>query len=167
MEAHITKLCKKLASVSGVLNKLKHVLPKPVSKKIYFALAHSHLVYLTGIWGQASKKCIKQLQTLQKRCLKHACKLRQRHPTVDLFRNHCPNILNVNSLYKLNACEYMHNAIPGRSYNTVIFKKKSHMFYTRNRKPLHCSATRTKIGSGALTIIGSVLYNSLPAEVTA
>lgn len=55
---HITNLCKKLASVSGVLNKLKHVLPKHVLKKIYFALAHSHLVYLTGIWGQASKKCI-------------------------------------------------------------------------------------------------------------
>lgn len=112
-------ICKKIAAVSGVLSKLKHYLPKSVLIKIYFALAHTHLNYLIGVWGNANKKDVNELQVLQKRCLKHMCRLPRRHSTVDLFQRHCPDILNVNSLFKLNVCCYIQNSITGCAVHTV------------------------------------------------
>ena len=161
-EAHITNLCKKLSSVSGVLSKLKHLLPKSVLLKIYFSLAHSRVNYLIGIWGHASKKLLHQVQIMQKRCLKHVCKLPQRHSTFSLFNTHCNGILNVDSLLRLNVCTFVHNALRNECHHTVEFKKTKHKFPTRNRTLLINKRTVTKLGGNAMTVYGSRMYNMLP-----
>lgn len=162
--AHVTKLAKKIASVSGVFSKLKHFIPKSVLMKVYFALVHSRLNYLAGVWGQASKKCLNQVKVLQKRCLKHVCKLPQRHSTSDLFNDKCPGVLNIDSLIKLNACTFIHDVINGQCHSSITFKK-SHQHFTRKKGFLFVPGTKLKLGSRALTVSGSALYNSLPKSM--
>lgn len=87
--AHITWLYNKIGFMSGALSKLKRFLPKSILMKIYFALVHSQF---------------HQVQVLHKRCLKHVCRLEQRHFTADLFTNDCKGVLNVNTLFKFNVC---------------------------------------------------------------
>lgn len=82
---NISKVCSKLASLRGVLCMLKHFIPRRVLMKIYYALDHSHLNYLVGIWAWASKALVKQVQTLQNSCLKHKAKLHPKTPTKELF----------------------------------------------------------------------------------
>lgn len=109
--AHVSMLCKKLSSLNSVLCKLKFMLPKSVLLKIYFVLGHLHLRYFEGAWGGAAKTHLKELQTLQKRCLKNVCKLRQTHSTVDLFTNHCEGILNINGFYHSSVCKFVHGVL--------------------------------------------------------
>jgi hypothetical protein len=163
--AHISMLCKKLSSLNGVLCKLKFILPKPILLKIYFALGHSHLNYLAGAWGNAAKSHLKELQTLQKRCLKNVCKLRQTHSTVDLFSNHCKGILNIKGLYQSSVCKFIHGILHETVHHSTTLQRTSHSHVTRNRKSLQVAGTRTVIGSKAITVVGSSLYNDMPRAI--
>lgn len=164
-DAQVSKLCGKLSSVCGVLCKLKHVLPKSVLMKIYFALAHSCLMYLPVAWGSATKKLLKQLQVLQSRCLKHACKLPLRCPTVELFSVHCPGILNVESIIRYSTCVFVREAFLKHSYSTIDFQRSVHNYETRNKNLLRPTFVRTKTGSKAISAHGCSLYNMLPASL--
>ena len=163
---HISMLCSKLASVSGAICALKSFLPKPVLMKIYFALGHSRLTYLTGAWGSANKSDLKELQVLQKRCLKHAQKLPQRYPTIELFQNQCSNVLNIESLFKQSTCCFVHGVVKGTSHNAVRFERTVHSHYTRERPLLKIVKSRTKKGERAISTFGIKLYNSLPEQIT-
>lgn len=164
---HIQNLCKKLAALSGVLYKLKRFLPKHALMTIYFSLGHSHLNYLVGAWGNANKTDVKQLQTLQKRCLKNVCKLSQRHSTSDLFNNQCKGVLNVSSLYQLNVCKFIHDNVHGKSHNALELVVTKHRFNTKSRKPLKPSFRKTAKSRKAISSCGCLLYNSLPSEIQA
>ena len=161
--AHVTTLCNKISATSGVLNKLKKILPRKTLKHVYFALVHSKLSYLAGLWGSAAKYVIKPLQILQKRCLKHVFKLPQRHPTSDLFSNYAVNVLNVQSLYKLSVCKFVHDCKNDTAYHTINFHK--HRFETRSDEAFTIPYARTKIGSNAISRSGPTLYNKLPREI--
>lgn len=105
------------------------------------------------------------MQVLQKRCLKHACRLKQRHSTVDLFNSHCKGVLNIESLYKLNVCSFVHKAVNGKSHNSVTFEKTVHRYDTRSRKPLSVKLAKSKLGSKSITVVGGILFNSLPERI--
>lgn len=148
-----------------MFSKLKRILPTGVMKRLYFALFHSHLNYLIGAWGSANKGFIKAIQTLQKRCLKHVFKLPQRYPTIDLFANYCHDILNINSLYKANICNFIYKAVNDHSHNTIQFNKPSHAFDTRNRDRLVVSLAKTKKGTCAISSSGCAIFNDVPGHI--
>lgn len=162
---HISNLCSKLAALSGVLRKLKHFIPKHVLMNIYYSLGHSHLTYLVGAWGGANKTDLKQLQTLQNRCLKNICKLTQRHSTSDLYRTHCKGVLNISSLYQANVCKFIHGCVNNTSHNAIDLPTTSHRYNTRSRKPLQRIPTKTVKSSKAISISGCLMYNNLPIDI--
>lgn len=164
-DAHIAKMCSKLASVSGVLCKLKRLLPKSVLLKIYYGLAHSRLCYLPGAWGTANRKSIDELQVLQKRCLKHVNRLPLRYPTIDLFRTCFPRILNISGIIKYDVCSFVHKAISARSYNVLRFGRRSHAYNTRFKDLLGQPTVRSKSGFKAISAYGCSMFNSLPPRL--
>jgi hypothetical protein len=162
---HISKVCKKLASLSGVLCKLKHFVPRTVLLRIYFALGHSHISYLVGVWASASKSLVKQVQTLQNRCLKHIAKLRPRTPTKELFGVHFPGVMNVNSLVRAALCTFIHGVLYKYVHHTVKLRITQLIHDTRHRKPLNPVSTKTKFCSNAISVLGCHLFNALPKEI--
>lgn len=128
--SHISKLSRKIASVVGILSKLRSRLPTSILYKIYFSLIHSRLCYLVGIWGIDNSIFLQHLQSLQNRALKHVHKLPFRFHTLDLYSEIGPNILSIKLLYQKQVCIYIHNTITNRRHSTVQFLRSNHQYST-------------------------------------
>ena len=68
-KSHIHSICNTCSRNIGVLNKLKHILPKPSLYQLYCTLILPHLTYGVILWGDANKEHIVRLLKLQKRLL--------------------------------------------------------------------------------------------------
>ena len=67
---HREQLAKKLASCSGLLNRIKDNIPTSLHKDLYHTLFESHLSYGITVWGGASNKKLEPLFKMQKMCLR-------------------------------------------------------------------------------------------------
>ena len=64
--AHTNKIANKISKMTGMLNKLKHVLPPQILKIIYLSLIQCHLNYGILTWGYQASRVFK----LQKRAIR-------------------------------------------------------------------------------------------------
>ena len=53
---HIHYIINKLMKFCSIFYKLRSILPKPILKKLYFALVHPHLVYSIEIYANTFSK---------------------------------------------------------------------------------------------------------------
>ena len=67
---HITELVKKLASCTGVLNRIKDNVPTRLHKDLYHTLFESHLSYGITVWGRVSQNRLLPLFRAQKKCIR-------------------------------------------------------------------------------------------------
>ena len=67
---HIDKMCNKLASVCGVISKVRHILDRNSLMMIYNSLVESRLRYGILGWGTASNSQIERLKVLQNRAIR-------------------------------------------------------------------------------------------------
>ena len=63
---HVNKIANKCSRITGVLNKLKHVLPLDIKKLLYNSLILSHINYCITVWGYKGSRILR----IQKRQLK-------------------------------------------------------------------------------------------------
>ena len=68
--AHIKHLTKKLASCTGILNRIKDSIPENLYKDLYHTLFESHMIYGITVWGGVSQNKLLPLFRLQKRCIR-------------------------------------------------------------------------------------------------
>ena len=68
--AHINQLTKKLASCTGILNRIKVSIPAYLHKDLYHTLFESHLVYGITVWGGVSQNRLLPLFRAQKKCIR-------------------------------------------------------------------------------------------------
>ena len=54
-DAHVNKLCKKLAQTNGILSKLRHYVPQKTCISVYFSLFYSFILYGSLAWQFTSK----------------------------------------------------------------------------------------------------------------
>ena len=50
-KSHFEYIEQKISRAVGILTKLESFLSKPARLKSYYALVHSHLLYVVAIWG--------------------------------------------------------------------------------------------------------------------
>ena len=67
---HLSKLTKKLASCSGMLNRIKDSIPEKLHKDLYHTLFESHLTYGITVWGGVSDTRLDPLFKAQKKCIR-------------------------------------------------------------------------------------------------
>ena len=122
-EAHRAQLLKKLASSSGMLNRIKDNVPQHLHKDLYHTLFESHLTYGITVWGGLAESKLDPLFKAQKKCIRimfgdkeafldkfKTCarcrsideqtlgaKFFKKEHTKPLFNKHC--IMNVYNLY--------------------------------------------------------------------
>ena len=68
--AHINYLCKKLKCCTGVLNRIKDIIPTKLHKELYHTLFESHMRYGITVWGGVSTNKLLPLFIIQKRCIR-------------------------------------------------------------------------------------------------
>ena len=69
-DTHIRQLTKKLASATGVLNRIKDCIPDELHKDIYYTLFESHMCYGITAWGGVSRNKLLPLFRAQKKCIR-------------------------------------------------------------------------------------------------
>ena len=74
---HIKNLEKKIASVVGVLWKLKKFLPLDTLLLLYYVLIQPHYLFAITIWGSTGSTCKNRLRTLQNSAIKAIANVRK------------------------------------------------------------------------------------------
>jgi len=69
-EEHRARLSKKLATCSGILNRIKDNIPQELHKDLYHTLFESHLTYGITVWGGVSEAKLEPLFKAQKKCIR-------------------------------------------------------------------------------------------------
>ena len=55
-KTHIDKVTNKISKYTGILNRLKHFLPKNIMRTLYCSLIQSQLIYCILVWGFENKR---------------------------------------------------------------------------------------------------------------
>ena len=69
-QEHRSRLAKKLATCSGILNRIKDSVPPELHKDLYHTLFESHLTYGITVWGGASDAKLEPIFKAQKKCVR-------------------------------------------------------------------------------------------------
>ena len=86
-EGHVDHLAKKLASANFAVNSSKNFLPFHIRKTIYYSLFDSHLNFGNILWGCASNKLLKRIDTLQKKCIRNVTLQKYNAHSEPLFKS--------------------------------------------------------------------------------
>jgi len=134
---HISKLIKKVRSLTGILYRKKYVLRAECRRKLYFALVYSSLVYCIEIYGTAKRKWLNPL-IIKCNSLLRILQDKTRFDHVrDLYITY--NTLPVHLLYKLFLLKLMHQFIYSRQSLPIVISK---LFCSNN--DVHSFNTRLK-----------------------
>ena len=128
------QLASKLSRANGIMAKLRHFVPQPVLKTIYYAIFHSHLSYASIVWGQSLSQN-SRIGKLQKKCLRIISFSNFNAETQPLFANlGIPRLQNW--IFKCNITlvyETLNKISPVALQSILNFKTLSHQHDTRNR----------------------------------
>lgn len=165
--AHIEKLKHTVAPICGILRKISSFVPAHWLKTLYFALVHSRLYFLVGVWGNASKSRLRELQCLQNRCLKAVLKKPHLYPTVQLFNEANNSVLPIRALHELQIAMHMHKILQdeGNTHNNLVFNRAFVGRSSRQANNLRMVRPASEAGKKRFSYAASKLYNALPVNI--
>ena len=138
---HLQHIRIKISKSIGIINKLKHTLPKPILKTLYQTLILPHLNFQILNWGRDPSA--ENIFKLQKKAVRTISRAWYRAHTKPLFKS--LGLLELNDLYKLSLLKFhykfFHGLLPHYHQNWQ-FKRNCdyHDYFTRNR--LNISSTK-------------------------
>lgn len=161
--AHINKLKSKLSSISGVMWKISSFVPRTWLMKLYFSLFHSRLQYLVAIWGMANDSELRELQTIQNRCLKTVFGKPPLHPTIDLYKEAKDSILPIKALCEQQILILVRKILTENSiHHNILLLRTQRLRASRQEGHLALSRPNSTYGKKKTVYAGSKIYNDLP-----
>lgn len=161
---HIKNLEKKLAPANGILWKLRNILPVKSKKLVYDALVHSHLSFMSPIWGLASCKALINAQVLQNRVLRNVYELPRLTNRINMYSHLVESHLPLRGICLLHIASYMFNATHKLTLSNIDFNTTNNR-NLRNSNALRPAAARTNYGAKSIEAIGPRAFNKIPAEI--
>lgn len=162
-EPHIQHLKRCIAPICGVIRKLTSFIPSVWLLKLYFALVHSRLQYLVLNWGTAALFRIRELQTLQNRCLKSILAKPNLYPTHQLYKDAPKSVLPIRGLHMQQTLVHMWNMLKeDNTHHNLEFEIINSERVTRQNGDIRIARPNTEFCKNRLTYIGSKLFNNLP-----
>ena len=172
--AHITKLASKISMNSGIIFKLKGIVPQKVLMMLYNSFIQSHLNYCSSIWGLGSHSSISRLFRAQKKAVRAVDARFNRqyynketgelpcHTKAIFNRN---RILTVHNLITKNCLTTMHKTYLGLSptpiNNLFIFNHNLENISRRGLTFFTVPRTRLISTDKSLQIVGPKVYNHI------
>lgn len=74
-----------MSQLVGVFYRVRDEIPFYALRRLYYALAHSRLMYMVTMWANVSSDNFSRLQTLQNRLVKLIYRLPLLTPTLDVY----------------------------------------------------------------------------------
>ncbi len=164
----IDKMCGKLASVCGVISKVRHILDRNSMLMIYNSLVESRLTYGILGWSTASDQQIKRLRVLQNRALRYIDFSPLGTTILPIYRQF--NVLPLSNLIELARANYMYSL--SNNQLPVVFRtycsRPTHHYKTRfSKNNFSLPLCRTKTSETSIKAIGPKIWTSIPCDAKA
>ena len=156
-------MCAKLASVCGILSKVRYVLDRKSLLLIYNSLVESRLRYGLLSWSTASEQQLNRLKVLQNRALRYIDFSPIGTTILPIYAQF--KVLPLDKLITLQRANYMfslsNNQLPTvfRSY----CRKPAHRYETRFSK-FNYSIPSHKVGKTSIKVIGPKTWAEIPND---
>ena len=164
-DRYIDKIANKISRTLGVMNKLKHFLPKYTLKIMYSSLIAPHFNNNILLWGFNTHRLIK----LQKRAIRIITDSKYNSHTEPLLK--FLNILKINDIFTIQCLKFFHNYINDRV--PVFFRSffvehaLYHDYETRHCHNICIPHSHTTKARKCIRYHIPMLLNMLPAQITA
>ena len=148
-KTHVDKISNKISKYTGILNRLKHFLPKNILRTLYCSLIQSQLNYCILIWGFDCKR----IEKVQKKSIRVITCSRYNVHTEPLFKS--LRLLKINDLFELNILKFhyrmQHEKLPFyfHCFN-LIAMRLIHDYNTRSSDFIPRNITRTSFAQQCL-----------------
>ena len=134
---HIAKVENKIASVIGVLRKIRYKLSNEAALTIYDSLIMPHILYCNIVWASNYKSSLHKLYNLQKRALCICLYFKKGQKTVSACPFAISNRLNVYQINMYCAGVFMYSyqncVLPKAFENFFPNIVKNYVYNTRNK----------------------------------
>lgn len=131
----------------------------------YQSMIQTRMTYMIEIWGSASTSRWSSVQKIQNRALRNARNLPYLTPRLDIYLQHCPEILPIKALYDYSTARFVFKRLNDLLMSDLVFSSASHSYDSRHRglllKP-RCSSEFTK---ARVSYAGPNIYNQLPMSL--
>ena len=120
-EDHCNRIANKMSWNTGVLHRIKKVLPLSSLRTLYYSLVFSHFSYGLEIWGASTSKSLKRITGIQKKAIRAITKSHFLAHTE--LRMKTLNLLNISDQHKLQCLSLTFNMIKGFCPDIFEFRK--------------------------------------------
>ena len=166
-KVHIQQLCSKLASVCGVLSKVRHYLDRSALMLIYNSLFESRSRYALLAWGTASNHALSKLKVLQNRAVRFITFSPFRTAMAPLYST--LKILPLTELLFLQSTIFMHSLL----YKNLPFAlgiycpQPQHRYRTRyvTSKNYVLPPVSTDRSKGSIKFAGPKAWAEVPSQL--
>jgi hypothetical protein len=159
-DEHIDYVASKIASVSGVLWKMRRMLSKNIKKLMYQSLIESQITYLIPVWGRANDTSIKSLQVAQNRALRNVYSLDRLTNRIQMYSHLVENCLPIRSLFLLNSAALVYNITHRNIHSNITFNEVTTR--TRRESYLRPHKSHSSFGSRSFAAFGPKIFNNIP-----
>lgn len=164
-DIHINSLARKIYSVAGVIKRLGNKVDNSVLISVYYSLVHSHLTYLSPVYGAAATQTdIDKLQVAQNVAVRrifsydyHILNI----STDEIYKKY--GLLKVREIisYNLGILIYKHKNNMLKLDHEFRYNGDTHDYPTRSRNQIAINPFRTRLGEDNTLNAGTRLFNSL------
>ena len=162
-DIHGENVEKKLSQASGIMWKLKKILPMSAKKRIYHSLFATHINYMLNIWGTACDNIIKPIQIIQNRMIRNLYGFDRRDNRSGMYmRVTHDNIIPIRAMNFLNTASFVYSCKRNLIHNNISFEVN---VMERNLLNLRPAASRNSYGRKNIQHFGVNIYNQLPVRI--
>ena len=166
---HIDVVLNKISKTTGIISKVRHLLPRFGTRTLYVTLVEPYLSYCNIVWAQSKPTTYldKIFRTQKKYCRLITFSHFQAH-SEPLFRQ--LSLLNIYQLYQYQLGLFMFQQLRGLTPSPGLFSfvtnASIHDHFTRQHAKLHIKPCRTKKRRMTVVFQGPNLWNTLPPTLT-
>jgi len=163
---HVAHIASKISKSLGILYKLKHYMPQPALKLLYFSLIHPYYSYGIEAWHGTTNSTTDKLFIMQKRAIRSINNLSYNEHTNAFFKQN--NILKLADLYNFQLLVFMFNILHTNDLNIPQITTRQqdlHNHNTRNRDHLTLPQYNRARSQNSISYRGVVVWNALPESI--
>ena len=164
---HVKQLSESLTQIINAFKIIKNYVPEDKKRMLYYAYIYSRIQYGIEMYGTASKKLIKKVQTKQNRAIKVLHNKNFYTPTTQLHKELRYPL--VKDIEKINVCKFVHkqrnNKTPKIFNDLFTENKDKHKYNTRQSQNLATPLAATNFSQKTIDFRGPRTWNSIPMKI--
>ena len=154
--SHTKMITEKISKSTGIMYRLKPLIPSSCLRSLYFSLVQSYLQYCVPIWGGTFLCYTNSVVLIQKRAIRLISNAAYLDHTTPLFYSN--RILKLLDLYNFSISTLVHNG-------KIKLNHRTHLYFTRFRYDLLPSYNRLTLTQHSIHFTAICFWNNLPDSI--